>query len=142
MTTSTAPLPPPPALPAADAGPLPGFVAALLRRAPWVLFAIVVVTFSVLSPGFRTPGNARNILVQSSSVAIVATGMTFVLLTAGIDLSVGAIMFVAAAVTGRLVLGDFIPGLGPVPVPVSVLLIVPLGLLLGAVNASLIAGAT
>jgi ribose transport system permease protein len=100
----------------------------------------VILVFSVLSPAFRTGATARNILVQSSSVAIVATGMTFVLLTAGIDLSVGAIMFVAAAVAGRLVLGGWAPGLDPIPVWAAVVLIVPLGLGFGAVNAFLIGG--
>ena len=117
-----------------------GAAAALLRYAPVLLFAVVVLTFCVLSPGFRTPGTAKNILVQSSSVAIVATGMTFVLLTAGIDLSVGAIMFLAAAVAGRLVLGGAPPGARGISVALAVSLIIPLGLLFGAVNAGLVAG--
>ena len=117
-----------------------GAAAALLRHAPVLLFALVVLTFCVLSPGFRTPATARNILVQSSSVAIVATGMTFVLLTAGIDLSVGAIMFIAAAVAGRLVLGGVPPGARGISVALAVSLIIPLGLLFGAVI--LLQGAT
>jgi ribose transport system permease protein len=125
---------------AAPRGPAARLAAALLRHAPLVLFLTVILVFSVLSPAFRTWATARNILVQSSSVAIVATGMTFVLLTAGIDLSVGAIMFVAAAVAGRLVLGGWAPGLAPIPAWGAVLLIVPLGLAFGAVNAFLIAG--
>jgi len=133
------------ALPSAAAStasrhPAARFAAPLLRHAPLVLFVLVILTFCILSPGFRTMSNVRNILVQSSSVAIVATGMTFVLLTAGIDLSVGAIMFVSAAVAGRLVLGGWIPGLEVIPVWLAVLLIVPLGLACGAVNALLIAG--
>jgi ribose transport system permease protein len=124
----------------APRGPAARLSAALLRHAPLVLFATVILVFSVLSPAFRTGATARNILVQSSSVAIVATGMTFVLLTAGIDLSVGAIMFVAAAVAGRLVLGGWAPRLDPIPAWAAVLLIVPLGLGFGAVNAFLIAG--
>jgi ribose transport system permease protein len=124
---------------AVPAGPATRAGAFLLRHAPTVLFALVILTFCALAPGFRTLGNARNILVQSSSVAIVATGMTFVLLTAGIDLSVGAIMFVAAAVAGRLVLGGWLPGVDPIPVWLAVLLIVPLGLAFGAVNAALVA---
>ena len=54
-----------------------------------ILVAVGAV-FTTLSPRFIDPANLVNIVVQCSSVGIVATGMTFVLLTAGIDLSVGA----------------------------------------------------
>jgi ribose transport system permease protein len=101
--------------------------------APLGLFVLVFVTFGLLSPRFVHPANLLNILVQSSSVGIVATGMTLVLLTGGIDLSVGSIMFVSAAIAGKLVLAS-----SPVPVWAAVLLILPLGLAFGAVNAALI----
>ena len=116
-------------------------VAALVRFAPVILFAAVFLTFCALSPAFRTASNVRNILVQSSSVASAATGMTLVLLTGGIDLSIGAIMFLSAAVAGKLVIGGWVPGLAPVPVWLAVLVILPVGVLFGAVNAALIAGA-
>lgn len=91
-------------------------LAVSLECLPLILLVGVFLVFSALAPGFHTSVNLRNILVQSSSVAIVAVGMTYVLLTGGIDLSVGSIMFLAAAVAGRLALGDWISGLGPVPV--------------------------
>ena len=77
----------------------------LLNNASLALFAIVLVAFSALSPKFLTSDNLLNILLQSSSTIMVATGVTFVLLTAGVDLSVGAAMFLGAAICGRLVLG-------------------------------------
>ena len=83
-----------------------------LDHSSLILFAGVVIVFSLLSPAFRDAQNAVNILVQTSSTGILAVGMTFVLLTAGVDLSVGSIMFVAAAVGGKLVLGG-----APFPVP-------------------------
>src|SRR3712207_1856816 len=64
------------------------------------LLAIVVV-FSLLTPNFLTERNLLNILQQSSINACVALGMTLVIITGGIDLSVGptaAIAAVAAAV--------------------------------------------
>src|SRR3954453_20044646 len=64
------------------------------------LLAIVAV-FAVLSPNFLTERNFLNILQQSSINACVALGMTLVIITGGIDLSVGptsAIAAVAAAV--------------------------------------------
>jgi ribose/xylose/arabinose/galactoside ABC-type transport system permease subunit len=59
--------------------------------------------FAALAPSFATGQNIVNILVQSSSAAIVAAGITFVLLTGGIDLSVGAVMFLGAAICGKLI---------------------------------------
>jgi ribose transport system permease protein len=79
-----------------------GFV---LRHASIVLFLGVFFAFGLQAPVFLEPSNLLNILVQSSSAAITATGMTFVLLTAGIDLSVGSVMFVSAALAGKVVLG-------------------------------------
>jgi ribose transport system permease protein len=109
----------------------------IARLAPILLLAVVLLYFSIRSPAFRTIGSARNILVQSSSVAIVAVGMTFVLLTGGIDLSVGAIMFVAAAIAGQLVLGNL--GASPAPLWICLLAIILIGLAIGALNAALIA---
>jgi ribose transport system permease protein len=75
----------------------------LLRSAPWGLYALVLITFGCLSPKFFAVENFVNILVQSAPLAIVAVGMTLVLLTAGIDLSVGSVIFLAGAVGGSLV---------------------------------------
>jgi ribose transport system permease protein len=75
---------------------------AALNNASAALFAVLLATFGFLAPAFFTPANLLNIAGQSASNAIVATGMTFVLLVAGVDLSVGAIMFVAAAVAGKM----------------------------------------
>jgi ribose transport system permease protein len=96
-----------------------------------LLFIVVLAVFGALSPKFLTFANLGNLLAQASSTTIVAVGMTFVLLTAGVDLSVGAIMFVAAAVAGKLVLGG-------TPMSLALLAIVGVGLVSGAVNALLI----
>ena len=82
-----------------------------LRRWPALgLLALVGAVFSALSPEFLEARNLVNVLVQSASLGIVATGMAFVLLTAGIDLSVGSAMFVSAALAGKLVVAGW--GLG------------------------------
>ena len=106
-------------------------VPALLNWATVILFAVVLAMFGVLSPKFFTGANLQNLLVQSSSTTVVAIGMTFVLLTAGVDLSVGAIMFIAAAVAGKMLLGG-------VALPFALLAIVGTGLACGAVNALLV----
>lgn len=74
-----------------------------LKQAPVLLFCAVFATFGSLSRQFLEVQNLVNILVQSSSIAVAAMGMTLVLLTAGVDLSVGSVMFVAVAVTGKLI---------------------------------------
>jgi len=86
-------------------------VIGFLRRWPALgLLALVGAVFSALSPEFLEARNLVNVLVQSASLGIVATGMAFVLLTAGIDLSVGSAMFVSAALAGKLVVAGW--GLG------------------------------
>ena len=59
-----------------------------------VLLALVAegVIFSTLSPYFFTSENILNVSLQTSIIAIIAAGMTFVILTAGIDLSVGSVV--------------------------------------------------
>jgi ribose transport system permease protein len=106
-------------------------VGLLLGWAPlWLLLAVGLVLGS-LSPVFLTTSNVVNILVQSSSLAIVATGMTIVLLTAGVDLSVGSLMFVSAAVVGLLTRGD-------ATLPVLVAAAVAAGVAGGLVNAGFV----
>jgi ribose transport system permease protein len=82
----------------------PAFLLAALRHAPAILFAAVLAGFGALAPRFASGENFVNIAVQAAPVGVVATGMTFVLIAGGVDLSVGAIMFVAAAVAGKLAL--------------------------------------
>ncbi len=108
------------------------FLLSALNHATFILFAVVLAVFGLLSPKFLTAGNLANLFVQASSTAVVGVGMTFVLLTAGVDLSAGAIMFVAAAVAGKLTLAGE-------PLPVALLAIVGVGMLAGTVNALLVA---
>jgi ribose transport system permease protein len=74
----------------------------LLNQTPLLLFLIIFCGLGMLSDRFLQPTNLVNILIQTSSLAVAATGMTFVLLTAGVDLSVGSVMFVAVAASGKL----------------------------------------
>ena len=101
---------------------------------PVVLLAVALAAFGAAAPRFLTPASLMNLLADSASVAIVAVGMTVVLLTGGIDLSVGSIMFLAAALAGQLVLTD-----DPLPAVLAAALILPLGLAFGAVNGWLVA---
>jgi len=99
-----------------------------LKNAPLIILVAVFGTFASLSSKFPTLDNLVNILVQSSSILIAAIGMTFVLLTAGIDLSVGSIMFLSAAIAGKMILAGH-------PVALAFAVIVVVGALYGAFNA-------
>ena len=63
-------------------------------RAPGliVMLAIMLVGFSAAARDFATPGNALNVLLQSSVLLLIALPMTFVILTEGLDLSIGAVL--------------------------------------------------
>lgn len=98
----------------------------LLRLTPLGLLGVVVVVFSVMSPSFLSLSNFANILAQASHIGIMAVGITFVLLIAGIDLSIGAAMYVAAAIVGLY--------LAEVPVPVAIGAMALVAGLMGAIN--------
>ena len=58
--------------------------------------AILVIALAILSPHFLTWSNGMNVLRQASVQFLMAAGLTLVVLTGGIDLSVGAVLGVAA----------------------------------------------
>jgi ribose transport system permease protein len=95
-----------------------------------VLVALFVV-FSILSPQFLTSGNIENLLVQSVFVLLIAAGMTFVLITGAIDLSVGSVAGLSAGVT----IWVGISGGGFV---LALLAALGVGLLVGLVNALIV----
>jgi ribose transport system permease protein len=72
----------------------------LLNFGPLLILAVLVVVFSVLTPNFLKPGNLSNILAQTAVIAIVAMGQQLVILTRGIDLSVGANLALATVMGG------------------------------------------
>lgn len=69
-------------------------------------FLILVIVLSILNQNFLSVGNVTNILRQVSINGILAIGMTYVILTGGIDLSIGSILAIAGAVSASLVIGD------------------------------------
>lgn len=87
-----------------------GIARALEGALAWMplwLLGLVWLAFAILSPRFARVETAGQILEHAASPAIVAVGITFVLLTAGIDLSVGAVMLVAGAIAGKMLLGGW-----------------------------------
>lgn len=92
----------------------------------WVLVAMCVAA-ALISDAFLNPFNLVNVARQVALFGIVSIGMTFVILTAGIDLSVGSIVAVVA-VASAMLLGD------GVPVPLVIFAGLGIGLALGAIN--------
>lgn len=105
----------------------------LLRRYGMVLaFILLSLALSVLSNSFLTVSNILNIARQVSINAIIAAGMTFVILTAGIDLSVGSVLaFSGAIMAGLLSAGR--------PIPMAIVAGFVVGGLMGVVNGIVIA---
>lgn len=72
----------------------------VLRHATAIIFIAVFLFFGLQSANFFGADNVLNIVKQSSFTGVLAVGMTFVLLTAGIDLSVGSNMYLSAMAAG------------------------------------------
>jgi inositol transport system permease protein len=78
----------------------------LSRYAPAICLVLLMVIFSILEPSFLTPLNLFNVMRQVSIEGLIAIGMTFVILTAGIDLSVGSLVAVAGLVAAMIAKGS------------------------------------
>ena len=91
-----------------------------------IAYVIFVIVASILSPRFLTPVNILNIVRQVSIFGILAIGQTFVILTGGIDLSVGAVLALVVVLTGGL-----LPQIGILPTVLVALLV---GTTMGAIN--------
>ncbi|WP_454296670.1 ABC transporter permease subunit [Salana multivorans] len=96
------------------------------------VLVVLVAFMAFFAPNFATVDNLLNIARSISMNAIIAAGMTFVILTAGIDLSVGSTVAVSGVV-GVLV------ALGGAPAPIAVLAAILAGAIAGAVNGTLVA---
>jgi ribose transport system permease protein len=96
-----------------------------------VSFLLLCLALSLLSDRFLTFGNLTNVLRQSTINLIIAIGMTYVILTAGIDLSVGAVLALSTVVTADLLQRG-------IPILPTIFLGLALGGVLGMANGLLI----
>lgn len=92
---------------------------------------LLCVLFTILSPFFLTPSNLMNVAQQSAIIAVISVGMTFVIITAGIDLSVGSVL----AFSGVVMASVLHAGL---PIPVGIAAGLSIGFLCGTVNGLLV----
>lgn len=97
------------------------------KLGPLLGLIILVVIVSILNPSFLEPLNILNLLRQVAINALIAFGMTFVILTGGIDLSVGAILALSSALTA----GMMVSGIDPI---IAIIIGCILGGLMGTVN--------
>lgn len=98
-----------------------------------VVVAVLWALLAVATPSFLTPGSIVPLLVQVAPIALIGVGMTFVIITAGIDVSVAGMIMVSAVITARALVGAGLPLIGAVALAMVV------GLALGTVNGLLIA---
>lgn len=96
-----------------------------------IALIILMAVITIINSNFLTANNLLNLLLQVTSNALIAFGMTFVILTGGIDLSVESILALSSALTAGLL------GSG-MPVTLAILISLILGCILGMMNGLLI----
>lgn len=101
------------------------------KLGPLIGLVFIIILLSFLNDNFLTVNNILNLLRQISINALIAFGMTFVILTAGIDLSVGSLLALGSALTA----GMMASGMDPI---LAIFLGLLIGLLLGAFNGLII----
>ncbi len=109
----------------------------LLRGAPLIALLLLAAYLSIASPYFFTASNLSNVSRQSSITAILAVGQTFVILAAGIDLSIAAIAALSASLAAVLMTQQFtLAGVsfGPVDFWVGLVIALLAGALAGLIN--------
>ena len=100
---------------------------------PALVLVVSVLVFGLLAPRFLSPGVLSLVLQQVTVIGIVAIAQTLIILTAGIDLSVGAILVLSSFVMGRLAV------MTGVPLPLAIAAGMAIGTLMGAFNGFLVA---
>lgn len=117
------------------------WLAILSRYGALIFLVVLCIVFGVLSPAFLTPVNIFNVLRQASIYGLLAIGMTFVILTGGIDLSVGSVLALAGLVGAAVAKGSagLLTGAAAgegsgMPVFVSILVAVAIGVVAGLIQ--------
>lgn len=103
----------------------------LERLGPLLGLILLVIVITILNNSFIAPSNIFNLLRQVSINGLIAFGMTFVILTGGIDLSVGSILALSSALSAIMMTN----GVDPI---LALLIGALIGLILGAVNGVLV----
>ena len=93
-----------------------------------LVIVVFIIVMSVLSPVFLSVANFKNLFIQSTILAVLALGQTYVIMTRGIDLSVGGIMALSSAFAMGLTVNS------GVPVSLALAVALVIGLAVGFIN--------
>ena len=112
----------------------PSALLGTLRQTPGAIYLLVLlfVGLGLTSPHFLTTHNLVNIALQAAVVTIIALGMTLVILTEGIDLSLGPVLGLCGVVAALLMVRG-------IPLPAALLAAVAVAIVFGALNGVLVA---
>jgi putative xylitol transport system permease protein len=107
----------------------------------YLAFAILVVVLSFANEYFLTQSNISNVLLQTSINGVLAFGMTFVVITRGIDLSVGSVLALAGIISASFATTSSIAAVagGPYPVVVALAVGLLIGVACGAIDGVIVA---
>jgi len=105
-----------------------GFLDLLQRNMPWVILIILCIFFSFLTDYFFKLRNIVSILNQNSYVVVAALGVSLIMMSGGIDLSIGYQMSIIAVISGILLTET------PLPIPVVILIAMVLGVAMNILN--------
>ena len=106
----------------------PWFAAVAVRHSMLIVVLLVIAYFSYRSLRFATLDNASTILIAAAPFALIALGQTLVILTGGIDLSVGSVIAMAAMTSAAVAKGN------PGQIWLAVIAAIVVGLLAGTIN--------
>jgi ribose transport system permease protein len=104
----------------------------LKEQSIWIILLFTIIFFGILDPDFFSFYNFQNILMQTSINGIMAIGMTYIIINGNIDLSIGMIYALCAAV---------VIGMQPYGLVVAVLASMATGIIIGAINGIFVAKA-
>lgn len=100
----------------------------------YFVFIVLFAAFSIVSPNFGRPSNIVDILHSASPLMMLAVGLSLVIMGGNIDLSVGSVAFLAAGI------GALLMNKAQMPVGWTWLIMLAVGVLLGAVNGLVVVG--
>ena len=131
-TTTTSPHPHSPGI------GIPAFARTLLAQREWgvaLLLALTITVVAIVNPNFLHLANLRDVLVNNAPFAIIACGVTFVVVTGEIDISVGSVAGLLSAVMGLLTSRDH----AHMNVALACAIVAAIGTFVGAINGFLVA---
>lgn len=120
------------------------FKQVLSQNAIFVVLAFLIIVIAVIDPRFLSLAILRDILMQSSTRAILALGVAFILITGGVDLSSGRMVGFAAVISASMLqnadyVRRFYPEMSQIPVILPILLAIAACMIFGMLNGAIVA---